>query len=125
MAAPSFGLWSAGAVVYQSPASRFAAASLGRGDAPASSAASTGAPLACECGTRIRGASAMHIGEAVPIRDRAGNIVGSIETQQNGDQVLRNTESEIRGYYDAKGDFTRDAEQNIVAKGNKLRSMIC
>jgi hypothetical protein len=31
----------------------------------------------------------------------------------------------VRGYYDAKGDFTRDASENIVAKGNKLRSMIC
>jgi hypothetical protein len=63
--------------------------------------------------------------DATPIRDRAGNVVAHIETMQNGDQVLRNIENEIRGYYDAAGDFTRDAQQKIVAKGNKLRSMVC
>ena len=59
------------------------------------------------------------------IKDRTGNVVGSVETQANGDQVLKNEQNEIRGYYEAEGDVTRDAEKNIVAKGNKLRSMIC
>ena len=67
----------------------------------------------------------MHTNQPEPIRDRAGNIVGSIETQPNGDQVLRNQSGEVRGYYEVGGDFTRDADKNIVAKGNKLRSMIC
>jgi len=67
----------------------------------------------------------MHLNQPEPIRDRAGNVVGSIENQANGDQILRDTKNEIRGYYDAEGDFTRDASKNIVAKGNKLRSMIC
>jgi hypothetical protein len=67
----------------------------------------------------------MHTNEQTPIRDRAGNVVGSIENLPNGDQVLRDANNEIRGYYEAEGDHTRDAEQNIVAKGNKLRSMIC
>ena len=59
------------------------------------------------------------------IQDRAGNVVGHVENQPNGDQVLRDTQNKIRGYYDATGDYTRDANQNIVAKGNKLRSLIC
>ena len=67
----------------------------------------------------------MQTGDAKAIHDPAGNVVGHIETMHDGDQVLRNNEYEIRGYYDAKGDFTRDADQKIVAKGNKLRSMIC
>lgn len=67
----------------------------------------------------------MHTNEPTPIRDRAGNIVGSIENLPNGDQVLRDSNNEVRGYYEAQGDHTRDASQNIVAKGNKLRSMIC
>jgi hypothetical protein len=67
----------------------------------------------------------MHTNQPEPIRDRAGNVVGSIETKPNGDQVLRNAQNEVRGYYEFKGDFTRDADENIVAKGNKLRSMIC
>jgi hypothetical protein len=68
---------------------------------------------------------AMHTNQPEPIRDRAGNVLGSIETQPNGDQVLRNAQDEVRGYYDSEGDVTRDADKNIVAKGNKLRSMIC
>jgi hypothetical protein len=67
----------------------------------------------------------MHTNQPEPIRDRAGQVVGSIETQPNGDQVLRNAQGEIKGYYEQQGDHTRDADQNIVAKGNKLRSMIC
>ena len=67
----------------------------------------------------------MHTNQPEQIKDRAGNVLGSIETEANGDQVLRNAQNEVRGYYDAKGDFTRDADKNIVAKGNKLRSMIC
>ena len=51
--------------------------------------------------------------------------MGSIETLENGDKILRNAHGEIRGYYEREGDHTRDAKQNIVAKGNKLRSMIC
>ncbi len=67
----------------------------------------------------------MHTNQPEPIRDGAGNIVGSIETKPNGDQILRNNDDEVRGYYDAEGDFTRDADKSIVAKGNKLRTMIC
>ena len=67
----------------------------------------------------------MHTRQPEPIRDRAGQVVGSIETLENGDQVLRNAQGEIRGYYERQGDHTRDSDKNIVAKGNKLRSMIC
>ena len=70
-------------------------------------------------------ANNMHTNQPEPIEDRTGNVVGSIENLPNGDQVLRNAQNEVRGYYDAKGDYTRDADQKIVAKGNKLRSMIC
>jgi hypothetical protein len=62
---------------------------------------------------------------ATEIRDRVGNVVGHIENRPNGDQILRDTDNQVRGYYDYKGDYTRDADQNIVAKGNKLRSLIC
>jgi hypothetical protein len=67
----------------------------------------------------------MHIDEPTPIRDRAGNVVGSIETLANGDQILRDTKNNIRGYYEVEGDHTRDSNKSVVAKGNKLRSMIC
>jgi hypothetical protein len=67
----------------------------------------------------------MHLNEPQPIRDREGNVVGTIEQQENGNEVLRNAQNEVRGYYDAEADVTRDADEKIVAKGNKLRSMIC
>ena len=44
----------------------------------------------------------MHTNEPTPIKDRAGNVVGSIETLENGDQVLRNAQNEVRGYYEAE-----------------------
>jgi hypothetical protein len=67
----------------------------------------------------------MHINQPEPIRDRAGIVVGSIETLANGDQVLRDTDNKVRGYYEVEGDHTRNSDKSIVAKGNKLRSMIC
>ena len=67
----------------------------------------------------------MHVNQPEPIRDRAGNAIGSIETDASGNQILRNAQNEVRGYYDAEADVTRDAGKNIVAKGNKLRTMIC
>jgi hypothetical protein len=63
--------------------------------------------------------------ETTAVKDPKGNVMGHIEKQENGDLVLRDAENKVRGYYDAKGDFTRDADQNILAKGNKLRSLIC
>ena len=67
----------------------------------------------------------MHTNTPTPIKDRAGQTVGSIEVLPNGDEVLRDNDNNVRGYYEAQGDHTRDADKNIVAKGNKLRSMIC
>ncbi len=67
----------------------------------------------------------MHTNQPEPILDRAGVVVGSIETQPSGDQILRDTQNQVRGYYEVQGDHTRDAQKNIVAKGNKLRSLIC
>lgn len=59
------------------------------------------------------------------IRDAAGNVVGTIETEANGRQIAKHADGSVRGYYDPDGDFTRDENQNIVAKGNRLRAMIC
>jgi hypothetical protein len=67
----------------------------------------------------------MHQNQPEPIKDRTGAVVGSIEHLSNGDEILRNSSNEIRGYYDREVDCTRDHNKNIVAKGNKLRSMIC
>ena len=60
-----------------------------------------------------------------PIKDSKGTVLGSIETRENGAQVLRNAQGEIRSYYDPTTDHTRGPDQRILAKGNLLRSLIC
>jgi hypothetical protein len=59
------------------------------------------------------------------IRDGAGNVIGTIETDGAGRQTAKHADGSVRGYYDPDGDFTRDEHENIVAKGNRLRAMIC
>ena len=59
------------------------------------------------------------------LKDVAGNIIGHIETQDDGKQVLKDAKNKVKGYYEPDGDHTRDADYNIVAKGNRLRSLIC
>lgn len=59
------------------------------------------------------------------LRDSAGNVLGRIERGEDGAKTLRNADGEIKGFYDPTGDFTRDAQQNIVAKGDRLRELIC
>ena len=67
----------------------------------------------------------MHLNQPTPIKDRTGAVIGSIERLPNGDEILRNKNDEVRGYYDSVADVTRDQNKSIVAKGNKLRTMIC
>ncbi len=63
--------------------------------------------------------------ERIDVKDRAGNVVGHIEIGDDGNQVLRDSEDRVKGYYDSRGDYTRGADDRILAKGNKLRSLIC
>lgn len=64
----------------------------------------------------------MHIED---LKDSAGNLLGHIEHGEGGAKTLKNVEGDIKGYYDPAGDYTRDAQQNIVAKGDRLRELIC
>lgn len=64
----------------------------------------------------------MHIEE---LKDPAGNPLGRIEHGDGGAKTLKNVHGEIKGFYDPAGDCTRDAQQNIVAKGDRLRELIC
>jgi hypothetical protein len=59
------------------------------------------------------------------IKDSNGNILGSIESNDDGSQVLRDAEGKIRGYYDPATDHTRGPDKRILAKGNVLRTLIC
>lgn len=59
------------------------------------------------------------------IKDARDNVLGSIETDADGSQVLRDADGRIRGYYDPTTDHTRGPDQQILAKGNVLRTLIC
>lgn len=59
------------------------------------------------------------------IKDAKGTILGSIESKPDGEQVLRDAQGKIRGYYDPTTDHTRGPDKRILAKGNVLRTLIC
>ena len=59
------------------------------------------------------------------LKDSRDNVLGSIETGDDGGQVLRDANGKIRGYYDPTTDHTRGPDQRILAKGNALRTLIC
>jgi len=59
------------------------------------------------------------------IKDSGNNVLGSIETQPDGSQVLRDANGKIRGYYDPSTDHTRGPDKRILAKGNVLSTLIC
>ena len=59
------------------------------------------------------------------IRDARGDAIGSIETADDGSQVLRDADGRVRGYYDPETDHTRGPDRRILAKGNVLRTLIC
>jgi hypothetical protein len=55
----------------------------------------------------------------------AQSVLGSIETRAGGEQVLRDAQGKIKGYYDPTTDHTRGPDKRILAKGNVLRTLIC
>ncbi len=59
------------------------------------------------------------------VRDAAGYVIGYIEIEDNGNETLKNAKGKIKGVYEAEADHTRDKHNDIIAKGNILRSMIC
>jgi hypothetical protein len=59
------------------------------------------------------------------IKDSRGAVLGSIETGAGGEQVLRDAQGKIKGYYDPVTDHTRGPDKRILAKGNVLRTLIC
>lgn len=60
-----------------------------------------------------------------PLKDAYNNVLGSIETNPDGSQVLRDANGKIRGYYDPSTDHTRGPDKRILAKGNVLSTLIC
>ena len=59
------------------------------------------------------------------IRNFSGQILGTIETKPNGDQVARAFPSQkILGFYRKQYDHTTDFSYRILARGNVLSGLI-
>ena len=58
------------------------------------------------------------------IKDYSGRIIGSLETQSNGDVIVRDAYGKILGRYDSNLDVTKDFYGKILFKGNMVTSLI-
>ena len=54
-----------------------------------------------------------------PVKDFYGRILGYIDTEPNGDKIVRNFHFKILGKYDHNADVTRDFYGKILAKGDQ------
>lgn len=58
------------------------------------------------------------------IRNFAGRILGSIETEPTGDKIVRDFYGRLLGRYDKRADLTRDKYGRIVARGDQCSMLI-
>ena len=58
------------------------------------------------------------------LRDKNGRILGTIETQSNGEQLARDSHGHRVGNYDARQNITRDANGSRIGEGNLLAALI-
>lgn len=58
------------------------------------------------------------------IRDFSGRILGYIETDNDGNKIVRDFYKVILGKYDKKNNVTRDFYGRIVARGDASASLI-
>lgn len=58
------------------------------------------------------------------IRDFYGRILGSIETDNNGNKKARDFYGKILGTYNKKDNTTRDFYGKIIARGDQSASLI-
>lgn len=58
------------------------------------------------------------------IRDPYGKLLGSIETDSNGNKTVRDAYGKLLGYYNKALDVTRDFYGRIVARGDAASRLI-
>lgn len=58
------------------------------------------------------------------IKDYYGKILGSLETQANGDIIARDFYGAILGRWDKKMDVTKDFFGKIIARGNVVAGLV-
>lgn len=58
------------------------------------------------------------------VRNRSGEIIGFIETESSGKQVIFDDELTRLGSYDPRENYTFDAQWNRVGSGNLLTTLL-
>ena len=58
------------------------------------------------------------------IKDYSGRIIGFMESQSNGDIIVKDAYGKILGRYDAATNTTKDVHGRILFKGNMAGSLI-
>lgn len=58
------------------------------------------------------------------IRDYAGRVLGSVETDNVGNKIVRDLYGKVLGKYDKRADLTRDLYGHVVAKGDHSSMLI-
>jgi hypothetical protein len=58
------------------------------------------------------------------IKDWTGKIIGTLETKNNGDKVIKDFYGRIKGTYVKKLDMTKDFYGRPVGKGDQLISLL-
>lgn len=58
------------------------------------------------------------------IRDYAGRVLGSVETDNVGNKLVRDLYGKVLGKYDKRADVTRDLYGRVVAKGDHSSMLI-
>lgn len=58
------------------------------------------------------------------IRDYAGRVLGSVETESSGNRIIRDQYGKVLGRYDKRADVTRDLYGRVVAKGDQSAMLI-
>ena len=58
------------------------------------------------------------MGNEVAIREFSGKIIGYIDTQPNGDKIVKDFYRKILGRYDKRLDVTKDFYGRIIGRGD-------
>jgi extradiol dioxygenase family protein len=58
------------------------------------------------------------------VKDFYGKIIGSLETQSNGDIIAKDFYGKILGKYDKANNVTKDFYGKILYRGNMVGSLI-
>ena len=60
----------------------------------------------------------------ITIRNSKLQIIGYIETDENGNKTVRDFYRRVLGYYDASTDTTRDFYRRVIARGDAAAMLI-